>query len=101
LRFTRYLAVFFDSGQGTIRGIRPHSPLQAEAARAGPIPGDVARGRAHQARRCQKLLAEGIDPFVNRQEERRNARMAGAKTFEGVAKELMDKFEAGAATVSS
>jgi len=43
---------------------------------------------------AKKLLAEGIDPSVNRKEERRNARMARANTFEAVAKELMDKFEA-------
>jgi hypothetical protein len=40
------------------------------------------------------LLAEGIDPSVNRKEERRTARMARANTFEAVANELMDKFEA-------
>ena len=43
---------------------------------------------------AKKLLAEGIDPSVNRKEQRRNARMARANTFEAVAKELMDKFEA-------
>jgi Arm DNA-binding domain len=43
---------------------------------------------------AKKLLSEGIDPSVNRKEERRNARMARANTFEAVAKELMDKFEA-------
>jgi hypothetical protein len=43
---------------------------------------------------AKKLLAEGIDPSVNRKEERRNARMARANTFEAVAKELMDKSEA-------
>src|SRR5882724_4348969 len=43
---------------------------------------------------AKKLLAEGIDPSVNRKEERRTARMARANTFEAVAKELMDKFEA-------
>jgi hypothetical protein len=43
---------------------------------------------------AKKLLAEGIDPSVNRKDERRNARMARANTFEAVAKELMDKFEA-------
>lgn len=43
---------------------------------------------------AKKLLAEGIDPSVNRKKERRNARMARANTFEAVAKELMDKFEA-------
>jgi len=43
---------------------------------------------------AKRLLADGIDPSVNRKEERRNARMARANTFEAVAKELMDKFEA-------
>ena len=43
---------------------------------------------------AKKLLAEGIDPSVERKEERRNARMARANTFEAVAKELMNKFEA-------
>ncbi len=43
---------------------------------------------------AKKLLAEDIDPSVERKEERRNARMARANTFEAVAKELMDKFEA-------
>ncbi len=43
---------------------------------------------------AKKLLADGIDPSVERKEERRNARMARANTFEAVAKELMDKFEA-------
>src|ERR1700760_2897026 len=43
---------------------------------------------------AKKLLAEGIDPSVNRKEQRRNARMARANTFEAVAKELLDKFEA-------
>jgi integrase len=43
---------------------------------------------------AKKLLAEGIDPSVDRKEERRNARIARANTFEAVAKELMDKFKA-------
>jgi len=43
---------------------------------------------------AKKLLAEGIDPSADRKEERRNARIARANTFEAVAKELMDKFEA-------
>ncbi|OSJ30849.1 MULTISPECIES: tyrosine-type recombinase/integrase [Bradyrhizobium] len=43
---------------------------------------------------AKKLLAEGIDPSVDRKEERRNARIARANTFEAVAKELMEKFEA-------
>lgn len=43
---------------------------------------------------AKKLLADGIDPSINRKEERRNARIARANTFEAVAKELMDKFEA-------
>jgi hypothetical protein len=43
---------------------------------------------------AKKLLAEGIDPSANRKEERRNARIARANTFEAVAEELMDKFEA-------
>jgi hypothetical protein len=38
---------------------------------------------------AKKLLAEGIDPSVERKQERRNARMARANTFEAVAKELM------------
>jgi hypothetical protein len=42
---------------------------------------------------AKKLLGE-VDPSVNRKEERRNARIARANTFEAVAKELMDKFEA-------
>jgi Arm DNA-binding domain len=43
---------------------------------------------------AKKLLAEGIDPSVERKEERRNARIARANTFEAVADELMEKFEA-------
>jgi hypothetical protein len=43
---------------------------------------------------AKKLLAEGIDPSVNLKEECRATRMARANTFEAVAKELMDKFEA-------
>src|SRR3974390_2050162 len=43
---------------------------------------------------AKKLLGEGIDPSANRKEERRNARIARANTFEAVAKELMEKFEA-------
>jgi integrase len=43
---------------------------------------------------AKKLLAEGIAPSVERKQERRNARMARANTFEAVAKELMDKSEA-------
>jgi integrase len=43
---------------------------------------------------AKKLLAEGIDPSADRKEERRNARMARANTFEAIAKELMEKFEA-------
>jgi hypothetical protein len=43
---------------------------------------------------AKKLLAEGIDPSVNRKEERRKARMARANTFDALAKELMDKSEA-------
>lgn len=43
---------------------------------------------------AKKLLAEGIDPSVERKAERRQARMARSNTFEAVAKELMDKFEA-------
>jgi hypothetical protein len=43
---------------------------------------------------AKKLLADGIDPSVNRKHERRNARMARANTFAAVAKELMEKFEA-------
>ena len=40
------------------------------------------------------LLAEGVDPSVDRKAERRNARIARNNTFEAVAKELMEKFEA-------
>jgi integrase len=43
---------------------------------------------------AKKLLAEGIDPSVERKAERRNERIARANTFEAVAKELMDKFKA-------
>lgn len=43
---------------------------------------------------AKKLLAEGIDPSVERKAERRNARIARNNTFEAVAKELMEKFEA-------
>jgi integrase len=43
---------------------------------------------------AKKLLADGIDPSVERKAERRQARMARSNTFEAVAKELMDKFEA-------
>jgi integrase len=43
---------------------------------------------------AKKLLAEDIDPSVERKAERRQARMARSNTFEAVAKELMDKFEA-------
>ena len=39
---------------------------------------------------AKKLLVEGIDPSVDRKEERRQARMARSNTFEAVAKELMD-----------
>jgi len=34
-------------------------------------------------------------PSADRKEERRNARVARANTFEAIAKELIDKFEAG------
>jgi len=43
---------------------------------------------------AKRLLAEGIDPSVERKAERRDARIARSHTFEAVAKELMDKFEA-------
>jgi hypothetical protein len=43
---------------------------------------------------AKKLLGEGMDPSADRKEERRNARIARANTFEAVAKELMGKFEA-------
>ena len=43
---------------------------------------------------AKKLLAEGIDPSVDRKEERQNARIARANTFEAVAEDLIDKFEA-------
>ena len=43
---------------------------------------------------AKKLLADGIDPSVERKEERRNARIARSNTFEAVANELMDKFKA-------
>ncbi|WP_235977123.1 Arm DNA-binding domain-containing protein [Bradyrhizobium archetypum] len=60
----------------------------------GPYP-VTSLADAHIKRdNAKKLLSEGIDPSVNRKEERRNARMARANTFEAVAKELMDKFEA-------
>ncbi len=42
---------------------------------------------------AKKLLADGIDPSVERKAERRNARIARSNTFEAVAKELMEKFE--------
>src|ERR1700752_5415252 len=42
---------------------------------------------------AKKLLAEGIDPSVNRKEERRNPRMARVNTFAAVAKELMANAE--------
>jgi len=50
-----------------------------------------ARAKRDDAKR---LLAEGIDPSVERKVERRQARIARANTFEAVAKELMEKFEA-------
>jgi hypothetical protein len=50
-----------------------------------------ARSKRDDAKR---LLADGIDPSVERKAERRDARMARANTFEAVAKELMEKFEA-------
>src|ERR1700760_4161871 len=50
-----------------------------------------ARAKRDDAKR---LLAEGIDPSVERKAERRQARIARANTFEAVAKELMEKFEA-------
>jgi integrase len=40
------------------------------------------------------MLSDGIDPSVERKTERRDARIARSHTFEAVAKELMDKFEA-------
>ena len=43
---------------------------------------------------AKKLLGDGIDPSVERKEERRKARIARSNTFEAVAAELMDKFEA-------
>jgi hypothetical protein len=43
---------------------------------------------------AKKLLAEGIDPSVERKAERRDARIARSSTFEAVAQELMGKFEA-------
>jgi integrase len=39
-------------------------------------------------------LADGIDPSAERKAERRQAQIARSNTFEAVAKELMDKFEA-------
>jgi hypothetical protein len=48
-----------------------------------------ARAKRDDAKR---LLAEGIDPSVERKAERREARIARANTFEAVAKELMEKF---------
>jgi integrase len=50
-----------------------------------------ARAKRDDAKR---LLAEDIDPSVERKAERRQARIARANTFEAVAKELMEKFEA-------
>lgn len=44
--------------------------------------------------KAKKLLGEGIDPSADRKEERRIARISRANTFEAVAQELMDKFEA-------
>ena len=52
-----------------------------------------ARARRDDAK---KLLADGTDPSVERKAERRNARIARSNTFEAVAKELIDKFEAEA-----
>jgi Arm domain-containing DNA-binding protein len=43
---------------------------------------------------AKRLLADGIDPSVERKAERREARIARSNTFAAVAKELMDKFEA-------
>lgn len=43
---------------------------------------------------AKKHLADGIDPSVERKEERRNARIARSNTFKAVADELMDKFKA-------
>src|SRR5882672_11506970 len=40
---------------------------------------------------AKRLLADGIDPSVERKAERRQARMARSHTFEAVAKELMDR----------
>lgn len=42
---------------------------------------------------AKKLLTDGVDPSVERKEERRSARLARANTFEAVAKELLEKFE--------
>jgi hypothetical protein len=43
---------------------------------------------------AKKLLADGIDPSIERKAERRQARIARSNTFEAVANELMDKFKA-------
>jgi integrase len=43
---------------------------------------------------AKKLLADGIDPSVERKAERRQARIARSNTFEAMANELMDKFKA-------
>jgi hypothetical protein len=43
---------------------------------------------------AKRLLADGIDPSVERKAERRQARIARSNTFEAVADELMDKFRA-------
>lgn len=43
---------------------------------------------------AKRLLAADIDPSVERKAERRQARIARANTFEAVARELMEKFEA-------
>jgi len=50
-----------------------------------------ARAKRDDAKR---LLADDIDPSVERKAERREARIARANTFEAVSKELMEKFEA-------
>jgi hypothetical protein len=53
----------------------------------------VAGGRMKRDN-AKKLLAAGIDPFVERKAERRKARIARSHRFEAVPCELMERFEA-------
>lgn len=43
---------------------------------------------------AKKLLADGIDPSVERKTERRAAKLSNANTFKAVADELIEKFKA-------